>query len=65
MTITINFVQKPAPGYTPRKALTLCNVESVSDKGVRAVEVRMQFTDPRVLYDHVASVSVQPEREDA
>lgn len=63
MTITINYTQKPAPGYVPRKAVTLHNVDAVCDKGVRMVEVRMQFSDHRPTHDHVASVSVIPERE--
>lgn len=64
MTITINYRQQPAPGYVPRKPVTLHNVAAVHDKGVRAVEVRMLFTDNRPTHDHVASVSIQPETED-
>lgn len=64
MTITLNFIPQPSPGYTPRKSLTLHNVESVADKGVRAVEVRMMFSDGKPTYDHVASVSVMPDREE-
>ena len=61
MTITINFRQQVAPGYTPSKPLTLHNVEAVRDKGPRAVEVKMIFTDHTPTYDHVASVSIKPE----
>lgn len=59
MTITINYKQSPSP----RKAVTLHNVEAVYSKGVGAVEIRMMFTDDRPLHEHVASVSVTPERE--
>lgn len=64
MTITINYQQKAAPGYTPRKPLTLHNVDAVVGKGVRMIEVRFIFTDNRPTHDHVASVSVQPEMDE-
>ncbi len=63
MTIIINFHPSPSPGYTPRPALRRHNVESIADKGIHAVEVRMQFSDIRSTYDHVVSVVVQPDRE--
>ena len=63
MTITINYLPQIAPGYTPRKSLTLHNVESVHAKGIRAVEVRLMFTDARPTHDHVASVSVRPDTD--
>ncbi len=63
MTITINYEPRPSAGYTPRKALTLHNVESVHAKGVRMVEVHMMFTDHKPTHDHVVSVSVIPEKE--
>lgn len=62
MTITINFMQKPSPGYTPRKPLQLHNVASVEDNGVDMILVHMTFADHKPTYDHVASVSVIPER---
>ena len=34
MTITINYLQQASPGYTPRRAETLHNVESVHSKGL-------------------------------
>jgi hypothetical protein len=63
MTITINFAPQAAPGYVPRKARVLHNVEAVLDNGVRAVRVKMQFSDLAPTYDHVVSVSVMPDRE--
>lgn len=62
MTITINFNQRPMPGYVPSKPVTLHNVESVHDKGISAIEVRNMFTDHRPTYDHVASVNIRPEQ---
>jgi hypothetical protein len=64
MTITINYSPYPAPGYTPRKAVRLFNVESVQDKGPRMVEVRNLFTGPATTHDHVVGVVIIPERED-
>ena len=63
MTVTINYLQRPSPGYTPRRAVTLHNVDAVIDKGPRAVELRMMFTDHRPTHDHVASVAVKPVNE--
>ena len=63
MTVTINYNPRPSAGYTPRKALTLHNIESVHAKGVSAVELRMMFTDARPTHDHVVSVSVRPEQK--
>jgi hypothetical protein len=63
MTITINFKPQASPGYTPHKALTLCNVESVHDMGVGAVQVQMTFSDLDITYDHVASVVVLPAKD--
>jgi hypothetical protein len=63
VTITVNFAQTPAPGYTPRRAITLHNVEAVTDNGPRAVRVRMQFADHAPTFDHVVSVSLRPEQE--
>lgn len=60
MTITIHYKQKPSPGYTPHRPVTLHNVEAVVDKGPGMVEVRMTFTDHRPTHDHVASVSIKP-----
>lgn len=64
MTITINYMPQPAPGYTPRKAVTLFNVESVTGAGPRMVKVRMMFADNHTTHDHVASVSVKPDTEE-
>jgi hypothetical protein len=64
MKVTINYLPKPAPGYTPRRADTLYNVESVIDKGVGRVEIRSLFSDQRPTFDHVASVVVIPEKEE-
>jgi len=64
MTITINYSPKPAPGYVPRRAVTLHNVSAVYTKGVHQVEVRMMFTDTRPTHDHVVSVLLKPETEE-
>lgn len=63
MTITINYSPHHAPGYTPRKAVTLHNVAAVHDKSVGAVEVRMMFADAHPTHDHVVSVVIIPEKE--
>jgi hypothetical protein len=63
MRITVNYSPKPSPGYVPRRAVTLHNVESVSQKGVGMVELRMMFTDAQPTLDHVVSVVVIPEGE--
>lgn len=63
MTITINYFQKPAPDYAPRKPLTLYNVDAVVGSGVNKIEVRFIFADDRPVHDHVASVTVKPEVE--
>jgi hypothetical protein len=63
MTITVNYLQRPSPGYTPRRPLTLHNVESVHDAGVHMVRVRMMFSDNHTIQDHVAGISIKPETE--
>lgn len=62
MKITINYEPKASPGYVPRKSVTLYNVQSVEDQGVRIVRVRMMFSDHAPTHDHVASVVVTPDR---
>ena len=63
MTITINFLQTFNGRIPPRKPVTLYNVDAVVDKGIRMVEVRMTFSDHRPTYDHVASVTIVPDKE--
>ena len=61
MTVTINYKQQAAPGYTPRRPVTLHNVDKVVSKGPHTVELHLMFTDHRPTHDHVASVSVKPD----
>lgn len=63
MTITINFEPIDSPGYTPRKTMTIFNVESIHDAGVRMIKVKMTFSDLKMTWDHVVSVSAKPDKE--
>lgn len=63
MTITINYRQKVSPGYTPRKSVTIYNVNKVIDAGPRMVKVAFIFRDDVITHDHVASVNIKPDTE--
>jgi len=63
MTVVINYRPHASPGYVPRKALTVHNVERVEDAGPRAVRLRMMFSDFHPTHDHVVSVLVKPDAE--
>lgn len=62
MTVTINYQPQPSPGYVPRRAAVVHNVEAVLDHGPHMVVLRMMFSDLSPTHDHVVSVVVIPER---
>lgn len=63
MTIYIHYMKRPAPGYTPRAAVRLHNVNAVVDKGTNRVEIHMAFTDHQPTHDHVDRVVIEPDRD--